>query len=292
MSKYAILVNSCDKYNDAWPAFFHILSKTWGTNLPPIYLNTEKSVCDVACAEVITLNEIKPGTWGERLKGALKRIESEYVLMMLEDFYYESPIKVGTIDKCVEAMENDRNILSFQMVPASEVYRGEVKNANEEFEGFALRDRKGTYTFIAGPTLWRKNDLIKLTKSTDTPWTWEWYGSFRTWLYGKRIYCWKSFDNPIFDYDIAHGGAIHGGKWVGYKVKELEEQYHISIDTSKRGVEEDWIKRSDSQPKRVISKSICRKIVGLGNVAIKYIQNNSVILSNVLYGLLMRFSPF
>ena len=290
MKKYAILVNTCDKYSDAWPTFFYLLSQTWKSDMPNIYLNTENKKCEIESVEVVTAGKIKPDCWGERLRNALSHVKEDYVLMMLEDFYYESPINIDVIDKCADAMEKDKKIMSFQLVPASEVYRGEVKDTYEEYEGFALRERKGTYTFIAGPTLWRKSDLIKLTRPSDTPWTWEWYGSFRTQLYGKKIYCWKSFDNPVFDYDIAHGGAIHGGKWVGYKMRELEEKYGIIIDMSKRDVVEDWIKDRDikTQVHNKPSRSIWRKIVDRIKGKMNSLHRKSITFNNILYGGIRR----
>ena len=287
MLDYCILVNSCDAYRDVWPFFFYLLKKNWKADeIPEIYLNTESQSYYEDGLDVVTLNHVDKCAWGERLLAALARIEHEYVLMMLEDFYYESPIKVDIIDECVKRMSADRSILSFQLVPASEVYRREVKPENRVIPGFALRERKGTYTFIAGPTLWRKSDLINLTKQKDSPWDFEWYGSFRTQLYGKKIYCWESFDNPVFDYDIAHGGAVHGGKWVGYKMRELEKKFDYELDYGDREVVEDWI--LDGAQKQVAPQRKRNKVIRI--ILSKYEKWKYTIkeYENVLYGLQNR----
>ena len=50
---------------------------------------------------------------------------------------------------------------------------------------------------------------------------------------------------PIFVYDVYHGGAVHRGKWVGYKVRELIDNYKLDLDINKRGYVEDW--RTDKE---------------------------------------------
>ena len=40
MDKIALLVNSCDKYEDLWAPFFTLLKKYWNPEYP-IVLNTE-----------------------------------------------------------------------------------------------------------------------------------------------------------------------------------------------------------------------------------------------------------
>lgn len=39
--KYALLVNTCDKFEDCWIPFFSLLKKYWPDCSGKIYLNTE-----------------------------------------------------------------------------------------------------------------------------------------------------------------------------------------------------------------------------------------------------------
>lgn len=274
---YSILINSCDAYRDVWPMFFHILNETWKTERPEIYLNTESA--DVGNKE-FEINVIKckkiGASWGERLLNCLEQIDSEYILMMLEDFYFEQPIRTEMVNSCVMYLKENSNIICFQMVPSGEVLSGN-SGGNEEYTGFIARKQFGMYKIIAGPTLWRKTDLIKLTKKKDSPWEWEYFGSFRTWLYGKDVYCWKDMENPLFDYDIEHGGAVHRGKWVGYKVKQLEEKYKYKNAYGKRIIEEDWIKSDVKTSIQPIRKRIFNIIV-----------NRTRPLGEVLFGIILR----
>ena len=242
--KYSILVNTCDSYSDAWPMFFHLLMENWVGDFPKIYINTESNeyISEVTGIDIVTLNHKDTESWGDRLLKCLEKIPDEYILMMLEDFYYENTIKTSIIDDCVLRMEEDKNIMAFELVPCGEVSENPSIKRPEPYQGFAERRRFSTFRLVACPTLWRRSDLIRVTMKNDNPWEWEYFGSFRTWFYYKKIYSWKSKEDRIFDYDIDHGGAIHRGKWVGYKLMELEKKYDFKLDYGNREVENDWMK--------------------------------------------------
>ena len=92
--------------------------------------------------------------------------------------------------------------------------------------------------------------------------------------------CWKNWKtDPIFDYDIKHGGAVHRGKWVGYKVRELEKKYNYKLDYGKREVVEDWMK--DEKPTLLPKWKRIRSIL----------KNRLTPCMEVCYGLLLRYKP-
>ncbi len=258
MPKFSILINSCDKYSDVWPMFFHIFKKTWIDQQPPIYLNTETKQFSCEEIKIKSLNLMPSKTanipWGERLKDCLNRIDTDYVLMLLEDFYFESEINTLEIAKCVDYLDKHRDVVAFQFLQASKHRYDE--SAYCEFCGFKPRKRFSTFLMTAGPALWRKSDLLMLTKDSDDPWTWEYFGSYRTWFYGKKFYCWADVSQRIFDYDYLHGGAVHRGKWVGYKMRELTDKYAFELDYGEREVEEDWMSAEMQMPSHPIIKRL------------------------------------
>lgn len=280
MKDYALLVNTCDKYRDAWPMFFYLLKKNWKDEWPDIYVNTESCTEEVKGLKVSWLLNEKSDTvidWGERLINAVNRIENEFVVLMLEDFYYENPIKIDIIDKCVSYMKAHKEIISFQMVPAGECAKASFSSDESILNGFVKREKKGKYKIIAGPTIWRKSDLIRLTKKSDSPWDWEYFGSLRTWYYGKDVYCWYSKKEAIFSYDIVHGGAIHRGKWVGYKMRELCEKYNYHLNYGEREIVEDWMKDEGVCKPPKLYKRLNKAIIN----RLKYLEN-------IVYGVKLR----
>lgn len=83
-SNCAVLVNSCDKYAEAWYPFFALFKKYWSDCPYPVYLNTETKAYSEQ--EVQTLNSNKT-SWGSRLCDALNRIDSEYVILLFRRFF-------------------------------------------------------------------------------------------------------------------------------------------------------------------------------------------------------------
>jgi len=157
---------------------------------------------------------------------------------MCEDFYYEDDIKTDVIDKCVDYMLADRSILNFQLIPNAE----KSLSNEQKYPDFKKLKKFAYFRLSAVPSLWRKSELMRYTNKNDTPWEWEYFGSLRTWLNSNKVYCRSSSADCIFNYDDEHGGAIHRGKWVGYKMEELTKKYNYRLDYGTREIEYDWIK--------------------------------------------------
>lgn len=262
MGNCSIIVNTCDAYEDAWSPFFKILKAEWPECDMPIYVNTESKVCKVDDFEVTTLNILEGKKsdipWGERLIDALKRIDTDYVLFMLEDFFIQERVKNDIIENCIRWMDEDENIATFLLVSAGLYARSDYernKEKSEKYPGFGLREKTDKFLLSAGPGIWRREDLIKLTKPFESPWVWEGYGSLRAAKYPKEFYCRKVDGESAFVYDVVRGGAIHRGLWVGCIVRPLLEKHNIDLDLNVRGVDEDWLEHPP-----VVKFSLKRKI--------------------------------
>lgn len=263
MKDCAILINTCDNYEDAWKPFFKILKAEWPECTMPIYVNTESKTCESDEFEITTLN-VLPGKnksieWGERLIDALNRIDTKYVLFLLEDYFLQESVKTNIIDDCIRWMDEDDNIATFLLVSAGLYARPEYKGnieKNEKYPGFGLREKTDKFLLCAGPGIWRREDLIKLTKPFESPWIWEGYGSLRAAKYPKEFYCRKLNGETAFVYDVVRGGAIHRGLWVGCSVRPLLEKHRIELDLNIRGVDEDWLEHPPVV-KTSLSKRIC-----------------------------------
>ena len=109
-SDVTILVNSCDKYSDAWHPFFSLLKLQWPEcENYRIILNTETKVynCDFLNVETVCGGHT---TWSKRIKNVLKKIDSEIVVFLLEDFFLKTPTSQTDFIKTIEAMLDDKSI--------------------------------------------------------------------------------------------------------------------------------------------------------------------------------------
>ncbi len=232
-----ILVNSCDAYEDVWDLFFAALAEYWGHCDFDIVLNTEHKYYEASLDRVRTCNFPNSdgiANWGERLLNALNSIESEYIIMLCEDFIIEQALDEGRLDQCLEFMRANIDIAAFYLVNTS-VDDEEVKN-HQKNEGYCPLPQMMDYKINSAPAIWRRSDLIGYVKCADTPWAWEFFGSYRAYYDDKRFFSVTQNAGDIYGYNSTLGGAIYRGKWVPEVVSDKIERYKLDIDLSERGV--------------------------------------------------------
>ena len=81
--KAAILVSSCDAYEDVWNPFFALFKKYWPNCKYNIYLNTESKMFSYDGLNITCLHpgeSEKQISWSNRLKQALLQVEEDVVI--------------------------------------------------------------------------------------------------------------------------------------------------------------------------------------------------------------------
>lgn len=235
-----VVVNSCDNYEDVWLPFFVALTSNWGNCPYKIVLNTESKEFYFNGSNISTLSHINPkekDNWGKRLRTLLKHIDTEYVILLFDDFIMEDSVSQAKIDKCLNWMENDSNITVFYFLNTI------GKNIQDErFEGFERVPQRQNYRLNSSPALWRKEKLLQFTGNIDNPWAWEFFGSARTYKDKSLFYCANIDAEDTFIYNYKLGGAIHRGKWVKSVIDPIINKYNLKIDLSLRGIEDETLK--------------------------------------------------
>ena len=238
MSKdYAILVNSCDAYEDLWEPFFLVLKDRWNLENCDIVLNTETKAFRMDGLNIRTLNlgtENKDYQWGGRLIETLKHIETKYVLSLFDDFILENDVNVDKMEQCIRWMDENEQIAVFYLMNIPQ-----PNEKNTTYEGFDLVPNGQDYRLNSAPAIWRRERLMSYTKKVDSPWGWEYFGSVRTFRTDDLFYCVAKDAAPIYCYSQKLGGAVHRGKWVKSVIEPVVQKYQLSLDLSKRGFEDE-----------------------------------------------------
>lgn len=234
-----ILVNSCDKYEDAWEPFFKLLKIHWPEcENYRIILNTETKVYNCAFLNVETVCGGKNITWSKRLKNVLRQIDSEVVLCILEDFFLQQRVNNEVFLEALDLMYDNKDIgyLNLKYSP----YREWVKEPPQG-ERFVSRDLTNANIRLAFMVaLWRREWLVKLLRNHEDPWEFEHYGSVRSRRYEFKVLQIRNDEGycaPVFCYDdlIKNGYGITHGQWLP-KNKELFDKYGIEVDFDKLGI--------------------------------------------------------
>lgn len=229
-SKCTIVVSSCDAYEDTWAPFFEMVKIQWPDRPYPIVLNTESKYFVHEDFEVKTFNLYKPGdkvAWGKRLRETLKRIDTEYIIFLLDDFFPVKKVEQNRIEECIKWMDENPNISVFNFYRV----KGGIKDGR--FPHFEKRPQSGAYKLNCSAALWRREKLIKYIRPHENPWQFELYGSKRASRYKEDFYSAIEGDSYIYTYDMLNAGIIRG-KWA-HNTVDFFKQYGVSCDFSKRG---------------------------------------------------------
>ncbi|AXH14463.1 hypothetical protein CP985_11050 [Malaciobacter mytili LMG 24559] len=234
MSKCTIVINTCDAYNDVWELFFKAFEEYWPDCEYNIVLNTEKIKCNLSNVTTHTFNETSTlDNWGKRFKQTLQDIDSDFVIMLYDDFILEGNVNKNKIKQCIKWLEDEKNkdICAFYFI------HSQNKNIDDgKFEGFERLPLKADYKLNSAPAIWKKDKLISFIEDNDSPWAWEYFGSYRTYNKQSIFYSIKKENEDIYPYNYSMGGAIYRSKWVSSVVLPLVDKYKLDLDLSKRGL--------------------------------------------------------
>ncbi|MFG1525553.1 hypothetical protein ABMA67_11120 [Halobacteriovorax sp. RZ-3] len=235
-SKCAIVVNSCDAYEDVWALFFAALENHWPECDLEIYLNTESKTwyspnSKLNVKSIPLVKDINIG-WGGRLRKLLNNIHYDYIITLFDDFILEEDVDLETLVNCLKNLESNPDISAYYFLS---IRTGKNISTDEKFEEIG---KYNDYKINSAPAIWRKSDLLAFTGDNDNPWAWEYYGTARTYFKNKKFYCVKP-EVSVMKYDSKMGGAIRRGHWVKDVVIRNCEKLNIDIDYSKRGFVED-----------------------------------------------------
>lgn len=232
------LVSSCDKYEDAWHPFFELLHIYGGDFHYPIVLNTETKQYHSEHFDVRVINTPFKATWSERMMNVLQQIDTEFVFLLLDDFFLQSPFNHAQFDKVVEYMRSNPDAGVMHMTPSAR-----FKNLPPEmFFERTFDELNITVTAV----LWRRAYLQKILRKHENIWDFEWYCGQRAKKYPEKIMQYSQAFPIIFDYKviISEGYGITESKWLP-KNKELFEKHGIDVDFEKLG----WYIPPENRPK-------------------------------------------
>lgn len=232
-----LFLSSYDGGEDCWEGFFKAISVQWPEMDMKVVLNTEMKSYAYPGFEIVSYKPSagKELTWAERIVESLRHVDTEYVLLFLEDFWLDKKVDDVFFRKTLEWMKENADVANFSYYPCLPG----TNIQDERFERFELRPQKCEYKFNCQVGLWRTKELISFFRPHEDPWEWEVFGSIRAGRCKKKFYCLKENAEKVFSYgDNLTGCIIHRGKWVREAVLPLAEQYGLDIDYSKRGFED------------------------------------------------------
>ena len=106
----ALLLSSYDGGIDLWEGFFKSIAYQWKEFDLPVIINTESLNYSYQGFDITVLNQIdttKKIPWSKRLMDVLSRIDTEFILFFLEDFWLDRPVRDIEFRKTLQYMRDN-----------------------------------------------------------------------------------------------------------------------------------------------------------------------------------------
>ncbi len=231
-----IVVNTCDAYHDVLSIFFYAFQDCWPECPYPVVINTESRVYPHPARVHHHSNSCGTDDWGGRLLATLSTIDSEFVMMLYDDFILDTQVSLGRVHQALDFLRTQPSaVVTYLIDTALPLSR------NDTDDVFVPIKEKADYRLNSAPAIWRKQALMDYTKAGDTPWAWEVFGTYRTWGDGRVFYSLNPKQVDIYPYNHSKGGAIYRGKWVREVVELVVHKYPLKIDWTERGFSSDTV---------------------------------------------------
>ena len=165
--QFSVLISTCDKFSDLWETHIALYTKNYEGHLPKTYLVTDKKTN--RCfdnVEIIVAGESLD--FPMRIKYALQFIETEYILVTLDDYFITSKVKEDNLNYLTQyASENSVDYLMlYDRFKAMEKFYLPLNNI--EFIDLSVK-----YAITLYPSIWKKTFLNKTIKENISPWLYE-----------------------------------------------------------------------------------------------------------------------
>ena len=232
-TRVTLLINTCDDYEDLWRPFFTLLQRYFVPLQMRIVVNTETKVCTFPGLHIDTIN-FKSENYGARMQAVLSQIDTEYLLLMLDDFFLREPVRMDRLASIIDWMDADRDIVYFNCDATEAVCDREVNH----YPGYRRLPAGNRYTLNLQAAVWRTRKMREYWRHNVSPWEWEERCNVLTAAQPRdKFYCVLREEDRFMNYGYRKGqwmGICHG-QWVREDVVPLFAKEGIEIDFSKRG---------------------------------------------------------
>lgn len=227
----SILVLSFDGYQDIWPYFDLTFNKYWKDCPYEVALTT-----NYAEPKLNNIRIIKTGTevnWCSRTKKAVQEIDSEYLLLLLEDYFLSEPVDNNHIELIENFIESEEpNYLRLVNIP-----RKRFKKKGSSIQHLYQDEEYGVNLQAS---IWKKDYLLSvLNEVNGSAWDFEVF-FLKSTVSAKHIEMIKNYATIKSILNIRNG--VLKGKWLPKTVNHFKKK-NIIIETHKRGSltkKEEW----------------------------------------------------
>lgn len=235
-----ILIISCDSYADLWAPFFAMFRSKWPDCPYRLHLGTNHLKYDDHSVNTVNIGD--DIAWGAGVLAMLDRLNSDYVIMFLEDFLLTENVQTGRIAELVEVAV-DENLGCLRLGDANLYRRGVNGNPCVEtsrdlatgptkridgYPGLGVITKRTPYRVATQVAIWRTETLRRLILPGFNIWQFE--------VLGSRIS--ESLEEPfwsVFDPVVVYDHGVEKGKWKPAGL-EICRKAGVKVDLQQRDI--------------------------------------------------------
>lgn len=169
----SIIVSSHDKASDLWEPFFRLFDLYWPDCPYSVFLvSNRKSGPRRPYLKTMTVG--KDQHWASNLKKVLTRIDSEYILYLQDDYFFDRPVNQKLLSQGIKFLKQHRGAC-LRLMPSP---RPDVPIHGSKLYGLISNDAKYRVCLQAG--IWKKTTLMSLLVDGEDGWDMESKGTDRS----------------------------------------------------------------------------------------------------------------
>jgi len=222
-----LLVVSSDKYEAYWNHFYGLLNAHDSkSGWHKIYHLTEtKKIKEEGVVTIQSNTPVSPNFWSENLLMALKKMEADYFVLLLEDFFLNNRIDFNRLHSHFQFIENHPEVgcIRLCMSPGGDI--------PSHIEGYSEHSSKQPFQISTQAAIWKKTYLENLIKKGEHPWDFEICGSQRAAKLPEKVFVVQE-EKPFC---ISYFNGVIQGKLTQRAKKHLELN-NLIVDTQKTPV--------------------------------------------------------
>lgn len=221
MNQLSVLVVSFDAYSDLWGTFFTLFKRYWSDCPYKVYLGSNHKVFEGV--ETITIGD--DISWCDNLRRFLDRIETPYVLLLLDDFFFDKKVDNQRIRELFEYMKAN-NVDCMRLRPSPIAARTIDRKLD-----IGLAEPGSPYFINSQSAIWKKEVLFNFLKPGKNIWQFELENSRNSVEFSSDLYKICTSNRS----DISFHNGVERGKYYSETIRFLKSE-GLEVDPSHRGI--------------------------------------------------------
>ena len=233
---FAVLVVSCDRYEDMWNPFFAFFNKFWNDCPFKVYLTSNTKKINIEGITVLDTGFVSD--WSSELADALDKIPEKNIILFLEDYFIKERVDNSVLNEYLNYFVESQSAYMKLGCFSSKYNELWPYKVADDFNKVGIIDKSAKYLICLQLTLWDKSFLRSILKKGESPWQFEIEGSKRSALTNRNFLCIKE---SKFRFDV-HGPIVYlcGAVTQGVLMRDairMAEKHEVKIDLTARPIE-------------------------------------------------------